>query len=660
MQETLQPFEAEVGRVLDIVVNSLYRHREIFLRELISNASDACDKLRYLSLSEPELLGDQPEFAIDIVLDLGRRLITVRDNGIGMNREELVENLGTVARSGTARFLQELTGDRKRDLELIGQFGVGFYSAFMVADRVVVVSRRAGDDHGWVWASDGRSGFAVSEAEELPPRGTAVTLHLKEDADEFLDPWRVRQIVRTYSDHIAFPIFLEVVPKPGDTKTSLHGRQQINTGSALWTRPKNEIGEEQYREFYHHVAHAFDDPFARVHFRAEGALSWTALLFVPSVRPFDLFDPRRRHGVKLYVRRVFITDELEGLLPRYLRFVSGVVDSDDLPLNVSRETLQHNALIARMRKTLTRRVLDELARRAAASGGEGAQPAGGEGEPAEQTTASSGRSWLEWWEDFGPVLKEGLYEDEENREKLLAIARFRSTAADDRVSLDDYLGRMRPGQKAIYYIGGDDPKALRTHPQLEQALARGIEVLLMTDPVDEFWLPAVGKYRDVPFVSLTRGEVDLSGIEAVAPPEEGEAAVDDAALARLIARMKAALGDAVKDVRPSKRLRESPVCLVADAGAMDLRLERFLLQHSQIRELGRRILEINPRHELIRRMAGMAAGESERPELDELARLLLDQARIVEGEPLPDPGAYLRSMGRFLARALEADAPRDG
>lgn len=658
MQETLQPFEAEVGRVLDIVVNSLYRQREVFLRELISNASDACDRLRYLSLEEPELLGDQPEFAIDIVLDLGRRFLTVRDNGIGMNRDELVANLGTIARSGTARFLQELTGDRRRDLELIGQFGVGFYSAFMVADRVVVVSRRAGEDHGWVWVSDGRSGFAVREAEELPPRGTSVTLHLKQDADEFLDPWRIRQIVRNYSDHIAFPIFLEVIPKPGDTRTNLHERQQINTGSALWTRPKGEITEAQYREFYHHVAHAFDEPFARAHFAVEGAMSWTALLFVPSIRPFDLFDPRRRHGVKLYVRRVFITDELEGLLPRYLRFVSGVVDSDDLPLNVSRETLQHNAVIARMRKTLTRRVLDELARRAAGDSAEGQRPDGEEGAEAA-IAAGTGKSYLEWWEDFGPVLKEGLYEDEENREKLLAIARFRSTAADGWVSLDDYLARLRPGQKAIYYIGGEDPKALRSHPQLEQALAKGVEVLLMTDPVDEFWLPAVEKYRDLPFVSLTRGEVDLSAIGGEAQPEESAPAVSDAALARLIARMKTALGDAVKDIRPSKRLRESPVCLVADAGAMDLRLERFLLQHAQIREVSKRILEINPRHELIRRMAEIAAGEGERPELDALARLLLDQARIVEGEPLPDPGAYLRSMGHFLARALEARAATD-
>lgn len=649
MQETLQPFEAEVGRVLDIVVNSLYRHREIFLRELISNASDACDKLRYLSLSEPELLGDRPELVIDIVIDRGRRLLTVRDNGIGMNRDELVANLGTIARSGTARFLQELTGDRKHDLELIGQFGVGFYSAFMVSDRVVVLSRRAGEDRGWVWVSDGRTGFAVEEADELPPRGTSVTLHLKQDADEFLDPWRIRQIVRTYSDHIAFPIFLEVIPAPGDTKTNLHQRQQINTGSALWTRPKNTITEEQYREFYHHVAHAFDDPFIHIHFTAEGTLSWTALLFVPSARPFDLFDPRRRHGVKLYVRRVFITDELDTLLPRYLRFVSGVVDSDDLPLNVSRESLQHNAVVARMKKTLTRRVLDELARKAAAAG----TATTGAGEEAETRQESSGKSWDEWWEDFGPVLKEGLYEDEDNRERILSLARFRTTGPEEWVSLDTYLARMKPGQKAIYYIGGDDPKALRTHPQLEQALAKGIEVLLMTDPVDQFWLPVVERCRDTPFVSLTRGEIDLSAIAGEPSAAEEAPPIDDAALTRLIARLKAALGDAVRDVRPSKRLKESPVCLVADAAAMDLRLERFLLQHSQIRELSPRVLEINPRHELIRRMADLAARQGEVPEFDELARLLLDQARIVEGEPLPDPGAFLRSMGRFLARALE-------
>ncbi len=649
MQDTLRPFEAEVGRVLDIVVNSLYREREIFLRELISNASDACDRLRYESLNEPELLGEEPELRIHILIDRGKGLLTVRDNGIGMDREDLVENLGTIARSGTARFLEALEREKEgeaRGPDLIGQFGVGFYAAFMVADRVVVVSRKAGGEHGWIWASDGRTGFSVGEAEELPPRGTAVTLHLKEDAEEFLDPDRIEAIVRRYSDHITFPILLEVRPKPGDTRTRDHEPRQINTASALWTRPRAEIGEEQYREFYHHVAHAFDDPWLRIHFTAEGVLSYTALLFVPSLRPFDILDPRRRHGVKLYVRRVFITDALDSLLPRYLRFVAGVVDSEDLQLNVSRETLQNNAVVARMRKALVRRLLDALAAEAKAE-----EPAGKEGE-ADGNEARK-RSWLDWWKDFGPVLKEGLIEDAENRERILEMARFRTTAGGW-TGLDAYLERRRPGQRAIYYISGENAEALESHPQLEEARARGVEVLLLDDPVDEFWLPEVRRYRDVDLVSLTRGEVDLSAIPPLEEEAEEKPPLAEAELGRLLARMKTALGEAVRDVRPSKRLRESAVCLVAEGRGLDMRLERFLLQHAQIGELSKRILEVNPRHPLIRRMAELAADDDGGETFDELARLLLDQARIVEGEPLPDPAAFSRRLNRFLARGLSA------
>ena len=407
MTETVQPFEADVSRVLDLVINSLYKEREIFLRELISNASDACDKLRYRSLGEPELLGDDPELKIRILADEAEGLLTVSDNGIGMDREDLVENLGTIARSGTGRFLEQLSGERDHDLKLIGQFGVGFYSVFMVADRVVVQTRKAGEEQGWLWASDGRSGYTVQEAPGPLPRGTSVTLHMKADAKEFLDSWKIRQIVRTYSDHIGIPIILEHRPKAGDTKTNLAEPQQINEASAIWTRPKTEITDEQYKEFYHHVAHAFDEPFARVHFTAEGTLSYTALLFVPSTRPFDLHDPKRRHGVKLYVRRVFITSDLEALMPRYLRFVSGVVDSEDLQLNVSRETLQHGAVIAKMKKALVRRLLDELAAKA--------KPAAAEGE----AEAAKPESYDKWWGEFGAVLKEGLYEDSDNRPKLL-------------------------------------------------------------------------------------------------------------------------------------------------------------------------------------------------------------------------------------------------
>ncbi len=657
MQETVQPFEAEVGRVLDIVINSLYKERAIFLRELVSNASDACDKLRYESLTRPELLGDDPELKIQILADPAAGIVSVVDNGVGMDRDDLVANLGTIARSGTSRFLEQLSGDRPQDLKLIGQFGVGFYSVFMVADKVIVRSRRAGDERGWLWASDGRSGFTVSEAEEPGPRGTSVTLHLKADAKEFLDEWKIRETVRAYSDHIAVPIVLEAKPKAGDTRTKAHEPQQINQASALWTRPKSEITEEQYREFYHHVAHAFDEPFARVHFAAEGTLSYTALLFVPGTRPFDLFDPKRRHSVRLYVRRVFITDELLELLPRYLRFVGGVVDSEDLQLNVSRETLQHGAVVARMRKVLTRRLLDELARRAKDEPGTTDGEAEGVAEPDGRTDAdpkAPAKSYIDWWADFGSVLKEGIYEDQDNRERLLELARFKSTAGTGWVSLEDYVGRMKEGQDAILYISGESVEALRTSPQLEEALAKGVEVLLLDDAVDEFWVPEVKDFKGKPFKSLTRGEVDLARIKGGEDRIETPDDLYDEDIKRLIAKLKVGLEKEVKDVRLSKRLRESAVCLVAEEAGIDLRLERFLKQHNQLDKLTKRVLEINGKHELIKRMAGRAKDEANGQELLDLAHLLLDQARIIEGEPIPDPGAFSRRMSSFLARGLGA------
>jgi len=659
MSETKHTFEAEVGRILELVINSLYKDREIFLRELISNASDACDRLRYLSLTEPELLEGDSEFRIDIIADSDAGLVEIRDNGIGMNHDELVANLGTIARSGTARFLEQATGDNKTDMKLIGQFGVGFYSVFMVADQVIVRSRKAGESNGWLWSSDGRSGYSVREADEVPPRGTSVTLHLKTDAKEYLSEWKIRDIVRRYSDHIAFPIFLDVKKKAGDTKTKDEGPEQINTASALWARPKNEITEEQYTEFYRHVAHAFDEPFARVHFTAEGVLSYTALLFIPSSRPFDLYDPKRKHGVKLYVRRVFITDDVEALMPRYLRFVAGIVDSEDLELNVSRETLQHGAVVAKMKKTLVKRLLDELARKAKES------PAG---ESTEETEgAPKARTYEDFWTEFGGVLKEGIYEDPENRDRLLELARFRSTEGPGWTSLEDYVARMKAGQKAIYYITGDSIEALRRNPHLEATRAKGVEVLLLEDAVDEFWVPEVEEYKSQKFASLTRGDVDLSAIadeakteaeKAAEKAEEEDQKAEDKPSERdvnlLIAKLKASLGEEVKDVRLSKRLRESAVCLIAEDAGLDMRLERFLKQHSQIGELSKRILEINGDHPLIRRMTRMAQDGSQQHDLDELARLLLDQARIIEGEPIPDPGAFSRRMSTYLARGLAA------
>jgi molecular chaperone HtpG len=638
MSAQTQPFEAEVGRVLDLVINSLYQHREIFLRELISNASDACDRLRYAALTEPGLLGDDPELKIVLVPDRNAGTLTVRDNGIGMSRDDLADNLGTIARSGTQRFVAELSGDKSSDLNLIGQFGVGFYSAFMVAGEVEVVARKAGEEHAWRWRSDGRSGFTI-DATDAAPRGTSVILHLRDDAKEFLDEWRLRQIVRNYSDHIAVPILLQGQARPdGEGKDSEAAKapEQINAGNALWTRAKSDITDEQYKEFYHHVAHALDEPWARLHVKAEGVVSYQALLFVPGSKPFDLHDPQRRHGVKLYVRRVFITEDMEGLMPRFLRFVRGVVDSEDLQLNVSRETLQHSPVLAKIRKDLVKRVLDELERRAKAEDG----------------------VYATFWESFGAVLKEGMYEDHEQRERLLELARFRSTASDGWVSLAEYVARMKPGQDAIFTISGEHIEALRSSPQLEACRAKGVEVLLLADPIDDFWLPATPTYQDKPFRSLTRGEVDLSKIEGGA--QEGEAAaaeqeaVPGAEMDRLIALFKGQLGERVKDVRPSARLTDSAVCLVADEQSLDMRLERFLKLHQQLDELSKRVLEINPRHALIRRMAALAADEGQHAALGDLVELLLDQARIVEGEPLPDPGVFSRRMSAFLAKGLAA------
>jgi len=620
MTEERLNFQSDVARLLEIVAHALYSEKEVFLRELVSNASDACDKLRYAAITQPELLSDNPDLGIRLLVDKEARTLTVADTGIGMNRDELVENLGTIARSGTARFLENLTGDAKKDLSLIGQFGVGFYSAFMVADQVEVLTRKAGEAQGWRWVSDGKGGFTVSEAADVA-RGTRIVLHLKDGEDEFLEQARLSHVVRRYSDHIALPIRFGA----GDDAPTL------NRASALWTRSKSEVSEAEYKEFYHHAAHAFDDPWLTIHWRAEGKIEYSALLFVPTMRPFDLFDPRRRHNVKLYVRRVFITDQAEGLLPAYLRFIKGVVDSEDLPLNISREMLQHNPMLARIKSGVTRRVLQEIARKAEDPDG----------------------NYEAFWNAFGAVLKEGLYEDQEHRDQLLKAVRFRSTGADGLVSLEDYLGRMKEGQDAIYYITGDDPAALLRSPHLEGFRARGVEVLLLTDPVDEFWVPVVASYKEKPFKSVTRGGADLGRIKTTdeAPKPEATAEGD---VANLIGLFKATLGDAVKDVRPSERLTDSAVCLVADEGDMDMHLERLLKQHKQLDTAAKRILEINPGHPLVRRLAGMATAKGGTPELADTAWLLLDQARIMEGEALPDPAAFARRLAAFVERGLPA------
>ena len=625
MAEEKLSFQAEVSRLLQIVANSLYSDKQIFLRELISNASDACDRLRYESITRPELTADDPDFRIRISVDKKARVVEVADNGIGMNREALIQDLGTIARSGTGAYLERLSGDAGKDLALIGQFGVGFYSAFMVADRVEVTSRRAGEEQGWRWSSDGSGEFVIAEADK-PTRGASVRLTLRKGEDSFLDPAVLERIVRTYSDHIALPILLA---RDGKDET-------VNKASALWTRPRKEISADDYKEFYRHVGHAFDEPWTTLHWRAEGKLEYTTLLFVPTTRPWDLFHAERRHRVKLYVKRVFITDDCEGLVPHWMRFVRGIVDSEDLPLNVSREMLQNNPMVARMRRAIVKRLLTELGRKA----------------------DKDAPAFAAFWDNFGALIKEGIYEDADNRDALLGIARFRSTAGEDLVSLSDYAGRMKEGQEAIYYITGEAVEALRKSPQLEGFAARGVEVLLLADPVDEFWIPAVGEFDGKPFKSATRGGSDLAAIPAAAD-EAGEEATDAEPADRgridsLIAMFKLTLQDEIKDVRTSDRLTDSAACLVADEGDLDIHLERLLKQHNQLEAASRRILEINPGHSLIRALADRLGRDGASDRLGDAARLVLDQARIVEGEPLPDPGAFARRLSDALARGLAA------
>lgn len=614
-------FQAEVGRLLDLMVHSVYSEKEVFLRELISNASDACDKLRYAALTDTALASEATDFKISIQPNKADRTVTITDNGIGMSREDMVANLGTIARSGTAAFVEQLSGDEKKDANLIGQFGVGFYSAFMVAERVNVVSRKAGESVAHAWESDGRGSFSISPAER-EATGTTITLHLREDDGEFLEGYRLRSIIKTYSDHIAIPVALVEESAEGEEAKE---PETVNAASALWTRPKSEITDEQYKEFYHHVGHAFDEPYHTIHWRAEGTIEYSALLFLPGAKPFDLFHPDRKNALKLYVRRVYITEGVEDLLPGWLRFLKGVVDSEDLPLNLSREMLQNNPVVRQIRNGLTRRVVSELTTKA-------------EKEPEE---------FVGFWENFGAVIKEGLYEDQANKDALLKLSRFRSTKRDGWISLAEYVEGMAENQTAIYTIAGDDIDALKRSPQLEGFAAKGVEVLLLTDPVDEFWTSTVQEFGGKPFKSATRAGDDLSQIKAADAPEKDEAE-PEGAIGNVIAAFKLALGEAVKDVRVSDRLTDSACCLVADENDMDLHLERMMRHHGQKVERAPRILELNPRHTLVKRLSEKLEGGEAVDAAEDYAFLLLDQARIVEGEPLPDPTAFAQRMARVM------------
>jgi len=610
-------FQTEVGRLLDIVAGSLYSHREIFLRELISNASDACDKLRHAALTAPSLIEGDADFKIELAFDAKAKTLSVADNGIGMSHDDLLETLGTIARSGTGAFIEQLGQDEKKDMSLIGQFGVGFYSAFMVADKVEVTTRKAGEAEAWLWTSDGKGQFTIEEAAR-GERGTTVVLHLKKDAKEFLEDARIRHVVKTYSDHIGFPVKL--------------GDDTLNAGSAIWTRTPKDVTDEQYKEFYHHAAHAFDEPWATIHNRVEGVVSYTNLLYIPSHRPFDLFDPERKGHVKLYVNRVFITENADGLLPAYLRFLRGVVDSEDLSLNISREMLQNDPKLAKIKSGLVKRVLSTLKKKA----------------------EKDADAYAQFWDDFGAVLKEGLVDDLAMQDKILEVCRFASTHGDGITALADYVQRMKDGQDAIYYITGEDPAKVAASPHLEGFKAKGVEVLLLTDPVDEFWMQHIAKFEDKPFKSVTRGQADLEGVAGADQAEDEKDAAETPSLDALIAAVKLELGDAVKDVRPSKRLTESPVCLVADEGDMDVNLERLLRRHGQMQGGMPRVLELNPGHAIVKKLAQRAGadGGGDDALLKDAAHLLLDQARIADGEAPADPAAFARRMASVMERAL--------
>ncbi len=612
-------FEADVAKLLHLMVHSVYSDKDVFLRELISNAADACEKLRYESLSDPALAaGGSPQ--VTVTLDPDARQIMIEDNGIGMSEAELVEALGTIARSGTKAFMERVASAKDAEgTQLIGQFGVGFYSAFMVADRVDVLSRRAGSDQAARWSSDGLGTYTVQPAEtaEAPEHGTRVVLHLKEDATSYTERYRVQQIIKDQSGHVPVPIFLKEKP---DAEA-----EQIADGAALWTKPKSEISAEEYTDFYRSVAGQFDQPALTLHYRAEGLHEYSVLAFIPEMKPFDLFDPDRTGRMKLYVRRVFITDEAE-ILPRYLRFVRGLVDSSDLPLNVSREMIQQSPVLAAIQKGVSNRVLSEL----------------------EKLSANDGEGYIKFWDNFGAVLKEGLYEDFARREQLLGLARFKSTASGDNWrSLKDYADGMKENQTAIYYATGSDLDRLLSSPQLEGFRARGIEVLLLTDQVDSFWVTAGVDYDGKPFKSVTQGLADLSLI----PLPEGEAAAPAASeeVTSFIDFAKELLKDQVSDVRVSERLTESPVCLVAAEHGMDRQLEKLLAAAGRGGGASAPVLELNPRHSLIVRLSGLQDSESLR---EDAAWLLLDEARIADGELPTDPRAFAERLGRIMAKAL--------
>ena len=621
MSETRQTlsFQAEVQRLLHLMIHSLYSNKDVFLRELISNASDACDRLRFEALQRDGLLADDPQLRIRVDCDRAQRTITIADNGIGMSRDEAIAQLGTIARSGTREFLAGLTGEGAKDLSLIGQFGVGFYSAFVVADRVTVLTRRAGapPEEGVRWESRGEGEYTI-DSEPRPARGTEVILHLREGEDEFLDPHRLRALIRRYSDHIALPVQMR---REGESGDSGGDYETINRASAFWRRPKQEISDAEYREFYKHVAHDFEDPLAWTHHKVEGRLEWTALLYVPSRAAFDLYDRTHFRGVKLYVQRVFIMDDAEQLLPRYLRFVRGVIDSSDLPLNVSREMLQDNQVVESLRAGATKRVLGLL----------------------EELRTQDRERYQTFWDQFGRALKEGPAEDPAHAEQVASLLLFATTQSGtpaQTVSLADYVGRMQPGQSEIYYLTADNYSTVAASPHLEMFREKGIEVLLLSDRIDEWLVASLPGYEGKALRSVSRGDLDLSSVKA---GDESHAQLEQE-YREMLARVRSNLGDKVQDVRLSRRLKDSPSCIVLPEGALGARLERWLRELGQEAPATKPILELNPAHPIVIK----ARHEEDKQRFRLWSDLLFDQAVLAEGGTLQDPAGFVRQINELL------------
>ena len=619
-------FQTEVSQLLKLMINSVYSEKEVFVRELVSNASDACDKLRYLANTKEKLIKDDPNFKIQIAIDKKSNLISISDNGVGMNKKDLVSNLGTIARSGTAHFLKELSESKTKDLSLIGQFGVGFYSAFMVASQTKVITRKAGENKIWVWTSDGESSFTIEETEDssllASNRGTTIELTLTKDSKEYLDKDRIQNIIRRYSDHISIPIYIS-----DGTEKKDETLESVNSASAIWTRPKNKISAEQYKEFYNHSGQMFDDPWMTSHYKAEGKIEYTVLNFIPSTKPFDLYDPARENRLKLYVKRVFITDNCPELIPPYLRFLRGIIDSEDLPLNISREMLQNNPVVTKIRSSLVKRTISDL----------------------KKKLAKDRESYEKFWENFGPVLKEGIYEDFERKDSILEISLFKNSKSSKLITLNEYIESMGKKQKDIYFMTGDNYENIINNPSLEGYKSRDINVLILDDPVDSFWTSSTPSYLEKNFKSVTRGADDLEKIDG-----EKKDSKENKSTEPLINLLKEKLKDKVKDVRISSRLTDSAVCLVSDEGAMDPQLEKILQQHNQLNQgLSLKVMEINPNHKLIKKLSKMSKDKNKIGEVENISILLYEQSKILDGEKPSDPIEFSKKLINTIYSAIE-------